>query len=908
MPGKRSRNRSRNYISKRLSRKMSGGSPDPEDQNERGTVKAMATRIGDVVPTLDKKLTPEQLRLLKQTTVAKETLKPGEVAKLENSILILTDSYKFSHYSQYPVVYQDDNIKEQGLTHLPIHKIKVDSTLGAYNISYFEARGTKFKLGNKEWSKVAFFGLQYYIKKYLDGPVINLDDVKLAQQFVDGNVAHGVFPLNDWQAIALGSNYYGERYGGKKFDDRYKFTEPYDVKAGHLPIIIEALQEGTVIDVSRPLFKITNTHPRFYWLPNYLETLLVQVWYSMTVCTSTFAQRCLLNHYTNNANIDLDIKAAPAIKLDCVDFLDFGFRGVSSVGTAALGSLSYLAAGFIGSDTPVGVPAAIRYYKADVDYKEESGHGLNAQFIGSGVPASEHSTITSWSDVKTHGPDEFTLREKYAWMNQLIQYGLKKNATDNEKNINPSALTQFHTISFVIDGYNTWNAVYNQFLDNKKIPLKDMNGNPIGDYSMLDCIEKYFQQAMDKKGPPRLIVLRPDSGDANLVLPIIAKLLVAGLNKSEIVNYPRLSAIRDQINKQIENSQLVNFKVLTPKKESTPDDVFPYGFVILQGDGVEPAKLPCYLNTINYNGFDVGTFRFGSGGGLLQKINRDTFKCAFKCCAMAYPESADTDAELNVVNVQKNPLTSMEKREDYNPKKSDGTVKKSNDFGGDKKSKSGWLNVIKEKGQFIHIDLEDPKYKDNNNSPDLLLKVVFKNGDLVADQECTLLTVRNKINEHLQEMMPEMNKYQIQDKNSHNFKDLQSILNDIKASREPTNILLYKDLAKLGSKWFDDTKQSDRTSVFTRAMKGIYDPKNTYKDCGGTLGLTRTDRVRSTVSSAASSVASSFSSIMPRRKGGSRKRYRRHRKRHSRKLKKRHTKKRYPKRRRQRKRSRKHRY
>merc|ERR1712190_581993 len=54
---------------------------------------------------------------------------------------------------------------------------------------------------------------------------------------------------------------------------------------GVLPIKIEALPEGSLLSPGTCLFKITNTHPRFFWLPNFLETLLVQVWYPMSVAT-----------------------------------------------------------------------------------------------------------------------------------------------------------------------------------------------------------------------------------------------------------------------------------------------------------------------------------------------------------------------------------------------------------------------------------------------------------------------------------------------------------------------------------------------------------------------------------------------------------------------------------------------
>ena len=57
----------------------------------------------------------------------------------DDNIILLTDSYKLTHYKQYPpgseIVY-----------------------------SYFESRGGV-------WDEVCFFGLQYFIKRYLTGPV-----------------------------------------------------------------------------------------------------------------------------------------------------------------------------------------------------------------------------------------------------------------------------------------------------------------------------------------------------------------------------------------------------------------------------------------------------------------------------------------------------------------------------------------------------------------------------------------------------------------------------------------------------------------------------------------------------------------------------------------------------------------
>merc|ERR1719329_1586723 len=52
---------------------------------------------------------------------------------------------------------------------------------------------------------------------------------------------------------------------------------------------------------------------------------------------------------------------------------------------------------------------------------------------------------------------------------------------------------------------------------------------------------------------------------------------------------------------------------------------------VIQGDGVDWETIPQILEKIKNAGFAADNMVFGSGGALLQKVNRDTFKCAFKC-------------------------------------------------------------------------------------------------------------------------------------------------------------------------------------------------------------------------------------------------------------------------------------
>ena len=153
------------------------------------------------------------------------------------NLILRTDSYKFTHWKQYP-----------------------PGTQRVY--SYFESRG-----GN--WHDVVFFGLQYYLKRYLDGAVINPRMIDEAQQLVD------------------------RHFGRPGLSNRAGWEHVVGVHGGRLPVVIRAVPEGTVVPGHNVLMTIENTDPACYWLPNYLETLLVQVWYGFTVATQSREMKSL---------------------------------------------------------------------------------------------------------------------------------------------------------------------------------------------------------------------------------------------------------------------------------------------------------------------------------------------------------------------------------------------------------------------------------------------------------------------------------------------------------------------------------------------------------------------------------------------------------------------------------------
>lgn len=572
----------------------------------------------------------------------------------------LTDSYKMSHSAQYPCVYTSHLTQEKQAAD------KHDNKYGAYCTSYFEARGSKMETGEDDVTHVkhvAFFGLQYFLKQYLQGDVFNNNDLSTFQLFANKHLGPDVAAINikDFKALKLGHNVNGGDYGPGGPDG-------LTVQPGHLPIKIESVPEGEIVPVKNMLFKVTNTHPRFFWLPNYLETLLVQVWYPMTVCTSAVYQNKVL---TEGFKRDVDPYG----------LLDFGFRGSTSVESAGIGSLAYLAAGFKGTDTAVGLHVAEHYYDSD----NTSGA------IGTSVPASEHSTITSWCKNDDTSRENFESDELSAWINQLERY---KNS---------------FAVAFVSDGYNIWNAMYNQW------PSKQM----------MKHLDEFFSTP-PPEGLPKILVLRPDSGDGSEQLPQLAEVLYKGfMNEKGYLErkYPKLF-------KLVQCAEPGDRK--NDRQFFSPDAYgsYPVCIKILQGDAVSYKSLPKYLYAIrDRSSWSVNQFFFGSGGGLLQKYDRDTFKCAFKCCNMEFLNDAKGEKTTTRL-IQKKPIGASSK------------ISKAGDL------RVGTLSdgkvVTYQKGTNKYFG-EDNTLQNITQGITPLSAVIFENGVLAKDKSYTIEKIRETV-------------------------------------------------------------------------------------------------------------------------------------------------------------------
>ena len=453
---------------------------------------------------------------------------------MNKNICLTTDSYKIVHWNQYPkgteIVY-----------------------------SYFECRkGSKF-------AETPFFGLQYIIKNHLIGVVVTREKIENAAKLCK---AH---------------------FGDEKYFNREGWEYILNNFGGKLPVIIKAVEEGTVVPINNVLMTIENTGGvKTAWLTNFLETILSQVWYPITVAALSREVKVNIKEY-------LDLTSDGGL----LNFglHDFGFRGASSWETAGIGGAAHLI-NFLGTDTVVAMEVAMNYYNATLE-------GLAFS-----VAATEHSVMTALGK-------------------------------DGEATVIENLLNEYPTgiLSVVADSYDIYN-----FVDN--------------------LVGKVFKdRILERDG---VFVVRPDSITPTHQTP-----------EEEMVWI--MESLWNNYGGTV-NSK--GFKLINPSVR------------VLWGDGIDLDGIKKILYAVTKAGFATENIAcFGMGGGLLQKVNRDTQRCAFKSSAQ-YRNGQWYD-------IFKNPKDQS------------------------KASKKGKLKLTKVDGKFVTVGESDPGED--------YLKVVFVNGVLVKE-------------------------------------------------------------------------------------------------------------------------------------------------------------------------------
>ncbi len=204
-------------------------------------------------------------------------------------------------------------------------------------------------------NKIIFFGLQYFIKDFLISAWNN--------QFFD----------KDKEKVIAAYKRRMDHSLGKDSIDVAHIAALHDL--GYLPIKIKALPEGTHVPIGIPVLTIVNTHPDFFWLTNYIESVIsCYLWKPITSATTAFEYKKLLMEYADRTGTPKDFVQFQAH--------DFSLRGMSSLQDSALSGAAHLTS-FFGTDSVPGIDLVEDYYGANVE----------EEMIGCSVPATEHSVM-----------------------------------------------------------------------------------------------------------------------------------------------------------------------------------------------------------------------------------------------------------------------------------------------------------------------------------------------------------------------------------------------------------------------------------------------------------------------------------------------------------------------------------
>ena len=166
-------------------------------------------------------------------------------------------------------------------------------------------------------------------------------------------------------------------------------------KLGYLPIKIKAVKEGTIVPLRVPMLTIENTKSEFFWLTNYLETLMsCELWMPSTSATLSFEYRKILEGYAKLTNGDTSGVQFQAH--------DFSMRGMSCVEASETSGAGHLLS-FVGTDT---IPAILyheNYYNADIE----------KELVGTSISATEHSCMCCHGENNEFDTYKYLIEEVY---------------------------------------------------------------------------------------------------------------------------------------------------------------------------------------------------------------------------------------------------------------------------------------------------------------------------------------------------------------------------------------------------------------------------------------------------------------------------------------------------------------
>ena len=242
--------------------------------------------------------------------------------------LLLTDGYKTGHHQQYP-----------------------HGTTLVY--SNFTPRSNKY--APKGCDMVVSFGQQMVMKQIHEA---------FQNEFFSKPKDEVCGEMKRELSLYLGTDY-----------DVTHFEQLHDL--GYLPIAVKGIEEGTLVPIKVPVLTIYNTLPEFYWVTNYLETIISNLlWKPMTSATIAHTYRKVLTKWQEKTD------AERGWFIDWQGH-DFSMRGMDSIEATISSGLGHLTS-FSGTDSLPTLYGARKFYS-------------EAGFVGGSVNATEHSVMCAGS-------------------------------------------------------------------------------------------------------------------------------------------------------------------------------------------------------------------------------------------------------------------------------------------------------------------------------------------------------------------------------------------------------------------------------------------------------------------------------------------------------------------------------
>lgn len=445
---------------------------------------------------------------------------------LEITSMLASDSYKEHHFAQYSKGTQ-----------------KVYST--------WTPRKSRLNGVNE----VVFFGLQYFIKDYLIESFNKTFFNRPKQEVMDE-----IKPVL-------------EQFGVK---DITHIEKLYDLR--YLPLKICAMEEGTLCPIRVPMFTIENTNPEFYWLTNFVETIMsTEIWKPMTSATIALQYRKIVEKWANKTCDNKD-----HIPFTCHDFSMRGMAGVDAAMSSGAGHLTC----FSGTDTIPAVLWLAKYYNAKLN-------------VAASVPATEHAVAeTNIIELVDLIKQERPVIDEAWYTEENIREAAELAYLERLLNVYPSGV-----FSYVADTYNLW-AVLTEILPKLKDKIMSRDGK---------------------------VVIRPDSGDpCDIICGLNTKVVGRCFN---VQNIERRKLEHDG-SKYIEQEMKGVIELLWDTFGGTINSK---GYKVLDphigciyGDAITMERAEEICKRLESKGFASSNIVLGVGSYTYNMNTRDTFGFALK--------------------------------------------------------------------------------------------------------------------------------------------------------------------------------------------------------------------------------------------------------------------------------------